>query len=41
MPYNAKALAFEIGISRLSLDILACFVYIDVELSVRNEVTYL
>lgn len=41
MPYNAKALAFEIEISRLSLDISRYFVYIDVELSVRNEVTYL
>lgn len=41
MPYNTKALAFEIKISRLSLDISKGFVYIDVELSVRNEVTYL
>lgn len=41
MPYNTKTLAFEIKISRLSLDISKGFVYIDVELSVRNEVTYL
>lgn len=41
MPYNAKALAFEIKISRLSLDILACFVYIDVELSVIGKEEFL
>ena len=41
MLYNTKALAFEIKISRLRLDISHCFVYIDVELWVRYEVTYL
>lgn len=41
MLYNAKALAFEIEISRLSLDISRYFVYIDVELSVIGKEVFL
>lgn len=41
MPYNAKALAFEIKISRLSLDFSQGFVYIDVELSVIGKEEFL